>query len=146
MYKILLISILFSVLITSCERSESDSDLIIKAGYACGWGAGEESLEISRSLIKYSFYIPAHPLQPEIIKTRAVSDNEWVELRNVINIGDFIKLDYNSCNICVDGCDEWISIQNFQDSHSIRFTKGLKIAEIDQLQKIIEQYRSEFRK
>jgi hypothetical protein len=133
---------------SGCKKSEStpDSDLIIKAGFACGWGSGEDSLEISKTTIKYVFYIPARSNKPVIDKSRAVSESEWKEILNNINFDDFVKLNYQSCNICVDGCDEWISIRDIKISHEIRFAKGLKIDSISKLQNKLEQLRSEFNK
>jgi hypothetical protein len=133
---------------SDCKKSEltPGHDLTIKAGFACGWGSGEDSIEISRTMIKYVYYIPAKSHEPTIDKTRAVSDNEWTEILNNVNLDEFVKLNYQSCNICVDGCDEWIIIQNDHISHNIRFTRGERIDKIDKLQNKLEQLRSEFSK
>jgi hypothetical protein len=142
----LILATFFALL--SCKKSElpPNSDLIIKAGFMCGWGSGEDSLEISKTTIKYVYYIPAKSHEPIINKIRAVSDSEWTEILNDVNLDDFVKLNYQSCNICVDGCDEWILIQDDQISHNIRFTKGEKIDKINKLQNKLEQLRSEFSK
>jgi hypothetical protein len=52
---------------------------------------------------------------------------------------------YNACNICVDGCDEWISIKNNSVSHQIRFGLGQKIDSKKPLQDLLAELRSEFR-
>lgn len=141
----LLFMIFFSVLV-SCKRSDENSNLTIEAGFVCGWGSGTDSLDISKSLIKYVYYVPGKSLLPQISISRSVPNSEWVEILNTVNIDDFVKLDYNSCNICVDGCDEWISIQNDQISHKIRFSKGQQIDAIGKLQTKLAQLRSEFSK
>ena len=130
----------------ACDNCPFDDNpnLIIKAGFACGWGLGEDSLKISRSEIKYIYYVPAESLQPKIKETRDVTESEWLEIENAVNIDAFLKLNYNSCNICVDGCDEWISIQSDRVNHSIRYSKGLQIESIEKLQNIIAQIKSEF--
>ena len=119
--------------------------MIIKAGFMCGWGSGEDSLIISSTMIKYVYSVPARSSIPEIYKTRLTTGTEWNNILNSINISNFLNLNYNSCNICVDGCDEWISIKNDSISHQIRFGLGLKIDSIKQLQNILSQLRLEFR-
>jgi hypothetical protein len=133
---------------SGCKKSglTPGSDLIIKAGFACGWGLGEDSLEISKTMVKYVYYIPAKSHEPVINKTRAVSDSEWTEILSDINLDDFVKLNYQTCNICVDGCDEWIFIQDDIISHNIRFNRGEKIDQINKLQNKLEQLRTEFSK
>ena len=135
-------------ILLSCKKSElpPDSDLIIKAGFICGWGSGEDSLEISQSKIKYVYYIPAQSRIPIIRKSRSVTENEWREILNDVNLDDFLKLNYQSCNICVDGCDEWISVQNYKISHNIRFGKGSQIDTISRLQNKLAELRAEFSK
>ena len=146
-YTLFFVLILFSVFL-SCKKSEltPGSDLIIKAGFACGWGSGEDSLEISKTTIKYVYYIPARSHESIINKTRAVSDSEWTEILNDVNLNDFVKLNYQTCNICFDGCDEWILVQDDKISHNIRFTRGEKIDQINKLQNKLGQLRSEFSK
>lgn len=133
---------------SGCRKSElkPGSELIIKAGFACGWGSGEDSLEISKTTIRYVYYIPAKFREPVINITRPVTDSEWTEVLNDINLDDFVKLNYQSCNICVDGCDEWISIKGDQVSHEIRFAKGLNIDPIGKFQNKLAQLRAEFNK
>jgi hypothetical protein len=133
---------------SGCKKSEStpDSDLIIKAGYACGWGSGQDSLVISKTTIKYAYYVPARSLTPVIKINRTVPDSEWREILNTVNLDDFVKLNFQSCNICVDGCDEWISVRDDNISHEIRFGKGLNIEPISKLQNKLAQLRTEFNK
>lgn len=137
--------------IGGCKKQENtsidkvESSLKIRAGFMCGWGSGEDSLYISKTIIRYVYSIPGQSTFPKINKTRATTDDEWVNILNSLDLDNFIKLNYNSCGICVDGCDEWIKIQNDQISHQIRFVLGLKIDSISDLQTLIAHYRSEFK-
>lgn len=152
--KILLFIILFFFffLSSSCNKSEDldlnqeDSSLVLKAGFACGWGTGEDSLIISSKIIKYVYSVPAKSHVPEINETRSTTSTDWKNIINAINLRNFLKLNYNSCNICVDGCDEWISIKNDSIYHQIRFGLGLNIDSIKPLQDLLTQFRSEFRR
>jgi hypothetical protein len=130
------------VILFSCKKT--DDDLIIKAGYACGWGAGQDSLVISQSEIKYVYWVPARYSHAVIDTIRALTKSEWDEIVDAVNISTFRKLDYNSCNICVDGCDEWISMQGDNVNHQIRYSKGLQIESIAKLQGIIERIKAGF--
>jgi hypothetical protein len=136
------------IVLSDCQKKEltPTSDLIIKAGFMCGWGTGEDSIEISQSNIKYVYYIPAQSPVPVINKSRSVTESEWREIVNDVNIDDFLRLQYQSCNICVDGCDEWISIKDDRISHNIRFGKGSQIDTISRLQNKLAELRAEFGK
>lgn len=57
-------------------------------------------------MIKYVYYIPATSQMPQITKSRTVPENEWAEILNCINVNEFVKLQYQTCNVCADGCDE----------------------------------------
>ncbi len=135
-------------LLFSCNRNElnqtNSSNLVIKAGFICGWGSGTDSIEISQSSIKYNYYIPAKSLQPQINETKGISNSEWTEIESDADLTGFVKLQYQSCNICFDGCDEWIFIQNGDLSHKITFSKGRKIDSISSLQTKLAQIRAEF--
>jgi hypothetical protein len=100
---------------------------------------------ITKETIKYVYFIPAISKEPVINKSRAVSETEWTEIQNDFNLDDFVKLNYQSCNICLDGCDEWISIKKNQISHEIRFAKGLNINTISKLQERLARLRIEFK-
>ncbi len=125
-------------------QQSSNSNLVIKAGFTCGWGSGDESIEISKTSIKYIYSVPAKSQQPLINKTRSVPNSEWSEILNDVNIDTFFKLNYQTCNVCFDGCDEWIIIISNNISHEIRFTKGLKIDSISKIQNKLSQLRKEF--
>ena len=151
--KLIALLILIILSLFGCNKSgnnqvpnKEEGPIRIEAGFMCGWGAGEDSLYITNSIIKYVYYVPAQSRLPKIKKTRITTDTEWENILNSLNTGYFLKLNYNTCNVCVDGCDEWISIQDDQMSHKIRFDQGLKIDSLNKLQTILEQFRSEFRR
>jgi len=143
-YRIIYILFLLFLSISCRKSDEPDDSLIIKAGFACGWGAGEDTLEISGSGIKYNYYVPRESSQPVIDETRNITDSEWREIKEAVDLNAFLELNYNTCNICVDGCDEWIFIQNNETSHRISYDKGLQIETIKELQDLISRLKAEF--
>ena len=152
MKNFLFLMILSSCCLISCRKTENvdlnqeNSSMVIKAGFVCGWGAGEDSLIISSKRIKYVYSVPAKSNIPEINQTRSTTSADWEKITSSINLKNFLRLDYNTCNICVDGCDEWISLKNDSIFHQIRFGLGYKIDSIKPLQDLLAQFRSEFRK
>ena len=132
--------------VTNDFQQSSNSNIVIKAGFTCGWGSGDESIEISKTSIKYIYSVPAKSQQPLINKTRSVPNSEWTEILKDVNIDTFFKLNYLTCNVCFDGCDEWIIITRNNISHEIRFTKGFKIESISKIQNKLSQLRDEFNK
>jgi hypothetical protein len=156
MKKLFLILFLVTTSLICCRKDRDEwllkhspstaSSLKISAGFMCGWGSGEDSLIITKSEIRYVYTVPSRSSVPEINKTRPTTTEEWDRIVNSVNFSVFSGLDYNSCNICVDGCDEWISIMNGSSTHKITFGLGLNIDSISELQSVISQLRSEFRK
>jgi hypothetical protein len=131
----------------SCKKAVDDkADLVIEAGYMCGWGAGEDSINISESTVDYVYYIPRESALPQTRTSRNLTESEWSEIINSFNTDNFMELEYNTCNICVDGCDEWISIRNDRLYHKIRFTKDQQIETIKGLQDKLSLLREEFGK
>jgi hypothetical protein len=129
-----------------CEKTEinNNPELIINAGFVCGWGSGLDSINISRTAIKYRYWIPATTNAPVINKTRSVSESEWKEILAGVDMAEFVKLNYQSCNVCADGCDEWISIRDGKGSNKITFGKGIEIGAISSLQSKLAELRTEF--
>ena len=150
MRKTLFVFVSITLIVFGCKKTDSNqtdnSSLIIKAGYVCGWGSGTDSLEITKTAIKYLYFVPSKSSSPQISKTRSVSSNEWTEIQGDVNTDNFLKLNYQTCNVCVDGCDEWILIKNDKVSHKITYTKGQKLDTISKLQDKLTQLRAEFNK
>ena len=132
--------------LVSCKKPEDRTDLVINAGFMCGWGAGEDSINISETIVEYVFYVPRESALPHTRASRNLTESEWTEILNSFNTDDFMELEYNTCNICVDGCDEWISIKNDRLYHKIVFTKGQQIDAIKGLQDKLSLLREEFGK
>ncbi len=152
MKKLLPLILIILACLGGCEKQEKsgidkeESALKIRAGFMCGWGAGEDSLYISNTVIRYVYSVPAQSSLPKINMSRATTEDEWVNILNSLDLDNFVKLNYNSCGICVDGCDEWIKIQEDNISHQIRFGLGLTIDSISNLQSLIAHYRAEFKR
>ncbi len=47
--------------------------------------------------------------------------SEWDKLTGMIDFDEFNNIHLNTCNVCVDGCDKWITLRNGSYSHTIRF-------------------------
>jgi hypothetical protein len=135
---------LFGCLKNNNDDTPENSDLIIKSGFVCGWGTGTDTIEISKTTIRYVYYIPKQSQQPQISKSRTLSESEWNEIKSDVNMDEFTRLTYNTCNVCVDGCDEWIFIRENESSHKITFGQGAKIDTISKLQSKFAQLRKEF--
>jgi hypothetical protein len=50
-----------------------------------------------------------------------VEKSEWDKLTGIIDFDEFNNIHLNTCNVCADGCDKWITIRNGSYSHTIRF-------------------------
>jgi hypothetical protein len=144
-----LLILLSLIVLFSCEKAgheivKADGDVILEAGYACGWGAGEDSLVITQTQVKYLYYVPQKSSHAVIETTRAITSSELTEIKNAIDMPTFNNLDFNTCNICFDGCDEWITLYEGDVSHKIRYSYGQQIESIAKLQGIIARIKAEF--
>ncbi len=54
-------------------------------------------------------------------KVSHIEKSEWDKLTASIDYEEFDNLQLNTCNVCLDGCDKWITIRNGSYSHKIRF-------------------------
>jgi len=121
-----LIALAFAVF--SCSESKEfqleKSDLVIKTGTVCGWCARNDTLIISGKSFRYVNYIQCRTTNPSVKKTGNLESAELESLRNELDFQEFKKLELNSCNVCVDGCDDWISIKNGPETHTIRFSRN----------------------
>lgn len=114
------------LLFTACEKDDdlrdtfSDADLLITSGYACGWGAGTDSLIISSEHFDYRFGA-SFPEEQRIEKQGDVTAEDWHELIKKLDFGTFSSIDIHTCYLCVDGCDYWITVRRGDDTHTIRY-------------------------
>ena len=122
-------------LFTSCNENRNELDL--KTGKVeismcsiCGWCAGGDSLLITQERTYYEL----NKQCGEITKNReiATTKKDWDELIDLLDKDEFQKININTCNVCVDGCDTWITLNDGGNSHTIRFgyNDSLVIAEI----------------
>ena len=100
------------------------SDLVIKAGTICGWCAQNDTLIISGQSFRYVNYVQCSTTNPSVRKSGRLETTETEALLKELNFQEFKKLDLNTCNVCVDGCDDWITITQGSEKHSIRFGRN----------------------
>lgn len=124
--RILLLACLigFAFSCTFMEDEESDSDLMIRTGTICGWGSVNDTLILTGDrTVRYVNYTRASAGKPLVEKKAELSPSELESLMALLNVKELKKLELNSCNVCFDGCDDWISFTDGTASHYIRFTK-----------------------
>lgn len=144
------ISILFLVLICfSCTDKtfddNSNSDIVIKAGTVCGWCTLNDTLTISGTNLRYVNYANCSTTKASVEKNGELTSLELDALLKLLDFEELKKLDMNSCNVCVDGCDDWIFYKNGSQTHYLRFgTNDPKLqpirAFLDGLNSIKTQY------
>lgn len=126
------------------EKSQY-SNLIIKTGTICGWCSVDDTLTIHGNSVRYVNYTQCSNNQPAVEKNGQVLTSQLDTLLANLNLNEFKKLNLNSCNVCADGCDNWIFFDNGIESHYIRFGTGDPKLQpiqlfIDQLNAIKTQY------
>lgn len=142
---ITVIAFAFSCTYDSLDDKSNDSDLIIKTGTVCGWCTVNDTLTITGNSVRYVNYANCSANKPSVEKNGQLNDGDLDALLAKLDFTELKKLDLNSCNVCFDGCDEWIFFSNGVENHYIRFsendTKLQQIqAFIDQLNAIKTQY------
>ena len=149
--KFLLIGVVFIVAFActydSVDDKSNDSDLIIKTGTICGWCTVNDTLTITRNSVRYVNYANCSTNKPSVEKMGELNAVELDALLAKLDLAELKKLDLNSCNVCFDGCDDWIYFSNGAENHYIRFTRNdPKLqpiqAFVDQLNAIKAQYIS----
>jgi hypothetical protein len=127
--KVLIYVLICAVVLISCKKDNAgltlkdvkidESGTIIKYGYACGWCAGIDSLTISSNDLWFISQKPCDNVTK--VEHKSLTGEEKDDLFNSLNINEFSKIELNTCNICVDGCDHWISVKNDSFYHLIRY-------------------------
>jgi hypothetical protein len=109
----------------------ADTGLIIKYGTYSGWCAGDDSLILSKNNLFYFKYSPCD-INKNTIEYGLISPEDKEELVNALDFEEFNKIELNSCNVCVDGTDYWISVKDGLYNHKIRYGYGdsLSLTEI----------------
>jgi hypothetical protein len=118
----LLASMLFLLWAISCNKEKETSGLTIVAGTVCGWCGGMDSLILNENRLNYRYMNPCD--HHAYSRVSGMDKTEWDELTGMIDLDEFKHIHLNSCNVCVDGCDQWITVRNGSYSHTIRFGYG----------------------
>lgn len=114
----------FFLFFTACAEDEPKDQVsyIIEFGSECGWCAGQEYITVSNSKVEYLRNIPCGENQGATNKSRNLNSDEWEALKSSFDYSLFVTLEYNECNVCVDGCDEIIRITEGEKSHELRYS------------------------
>lgn len=115
----------------------SRPDLVIKSGTICGWCSKNDTMTIQDNSIKYVNYTGCNNTNPSIEKTGSISNAKVDSLLAVLDFNEFKKIELNTCNVCFDGCDNWLYIEKNGESHYIRFTGNE--SKLEPLKKLIDQ-------
>jgi len=141
MKKTFLCFLFITVYITlgSCEKDSDSSNEIfmIEFGSECGWCAGKEYISISETTIKYVRTIPCDENQGVTQKSKSITTARWDSICSSFDYNKFKKLEYNECNVCVDGCDEIIKITQNRTEQQLRYAPGEEIEGIKNLRQIL---------
>ena len=133
----------------SCSKQDNDfgdhGNLTIEFGTVCGWCAGEEKITVSPSKADYYRNIPCGDDKGTLRESVAISPNEWDEISSSFDYNYFLTLDFNDCNVCVDGCDEFIIITKNGFSHEIRYAPSKVIEGMDELRQQLTNKLNEIR-
>ena len=116
---ILLLGLLESCTYQNMADVDFDNDLVIKTGKICGWCWGYDSLTITNDRISYDYFPACGNKGNKIVSP--ISQEEWEAVKELLNFEKFINININTCNVCADGCDQWIFIRNGSSIHEIRF-------------------------
>lgn len=144
-YLVSIVSLSLGLLLnSSCTKESVTEPAVISAGFECGWGSGADSVLIYPDRIVYKYFIYSQSLKAVTDTSRFLTSTEWNEIKGMLDADVFNTLKYNECNICVDGCDEWIIFCSSLGSHKIRYGKGKQISEIRAFQEKLESIRNEF--
>ncbi|NJM16538.1 MAG: hypothetical protein HC896_15200 [Bacteroidales bacterium] len=110
-------------LFIQCEETINQpvnkNNLLISTGTICGWCAGGDSLTLSQDSIWLKSYTPCGTATSTVGFT--MPPVLWDSLVAALDLEAFRQLDYNTCNVCADGCDTWIRIAKDSLRHKISF-------------------------
>ena len=133
--------------VLSCSEKEKDetSDVTIKYGSECGWCGGQEYITVTSSNIEYERNIPCGENEGISRKSKNLTKEEWIEITDSFDYSLFETLEYNECNVCIDGCDEIIQITENGVSHELRYTPSNEVEGMENLQQILLEIVNEMR-
>ncbi len=136
----ILFSFIFSFVLFGCsDEIVIPEDYTIKFGSECGWCAGQEYITVSSTKVEYERNIPCGDDKGTIEKSIDFCSCDWNDLNASFDYSLFKKLDYNTCNVCADGCDEIIKITEEGSSHELRYSFSDEVEGMENLrQKLTE--------
>jgi hypothetical protein len=132
--RLVLSACIISLISVSCENNKDnaedinfkESGLVIKMSNACGFCGGADSLIITETKIRYEFIDPCG--DNDCDHSSATDQEDWDELNDLLNLKKFEDITLNTCYVCVDGCDTWISVKTESFYHEIRYADFDSIA------------------
>lgn len=148
--KILLNAVTFIIVLPfflACDKNDIEPEVSYKIefGSECGWCAGQEFITITSSYIKYVRNIPCGDEKGATNHSREISLSEWDEISSSFDYWLFKTLEYNECNVCVDGCDEIIRITNMNKIHELRYSFSDEVEGMEKLRQILTGLMKEMR-
>ncbi len=132
----------------SCNKAslgnKSAEDIEFAMGRQCGWCAGSDSLHISSVNTDYQYTAPCD--ESDFKKTAATASVNWNALISLLEYETFSKINVNSCDVCFDGCDTWISVKKGDEYHRIQFgaSDSAKIQQILPLIKKLTEIKKQY--
>lgn len=142
----LLLFVLSLLLFSACKKEELNArgSILIEFGSVCGWCAGEEKITVTEKKVEYFREIPCGENAGKTELSRSFSSEDWNDLIGSFEYEDFLSLGYNTCNVCADGCDEFIIITKDGETHEIRYNPGTEIEGIESFQEKLKELLSGF--
>lgn len=126
------------------DKPELDDSYVIEYGFQCGWCGGTGFITIMPGEITYQRIIPCGEKEGEVTLSDELDSDEWEELLSSYDHDQFLNLEYNQCNVCVDGCDEIIRIRANNHTHEITYSPGDTIPGLLDLQDKLRNYMSDY--
>jgi len=135
------------LLFATCAEDEliEQESFIIKFGSECGWCAGQEYITVSDSIVEYLRNIPCGENMGTVSKSRNLVSDEWTEITSSFDYSLFVTLEYNECNVCVDGCDEIIKISHDETLHELRYSFSDEVEGMENLRQKLNGIMEEMR-
>ena len=131
----------------ACDHEETarKDDFTIEFGTVCGWCAGEELIKVSQTGVIYIRTIPCGENEGITQKERSISATDWDEINSSFDYSFFKTLEYKECNICFDGCDEFIRIAEIDNTKEIRYSPERQIDGLNDLKSLLNDLLDEMR-
>jgi len=140
------ILVLILPILISCSKQNDFGEhgsIIIEYGTVCGWCGGEEAITVSAAKADYLRQIPCGENEGTTNKTVEISREKWNDIISSFDYSYFLTLNYNECNVCVDGCDEFIKITADNSIHEIRYSPSIEIDGLENLREKLNNVMNE---